>query len=75
MRFSEHEQITDFETLQALVKEIHKYGLEIFMNLNSRYYTDEVMPLIEQMFAEFEEIGVDGIICGNIGILEYLKKV
>jgi collagenase-like PrtC family protease len=31
------------------------------------------MPYIEKMVEEFEEIGVDGIICGNIGILEYLK--
>jgi hypothetical protein len=24
-RFSEHEQITDFETLQSITQEIHKY--------------------------------------------------
>ncbi|MFK7779704.1 MAG: U32 family peptidase [Candidatus Gracilibacteria bacterium] len=73
-RFAEHEQITDFETLKLVVQEVHKYDLEIFINLNARYYTDQTFPLIEKMVEEFEEIGIDGIICGNISILEYLKE-
>jgi len=36
-RFSEHEQITDFETLKLIVQEVHKYWLEIFVNLNAWY--------------------------------------
>lgn len=74
-RFSEHEQITDFETLKAIVNEVHKYDLEVFINLNAWYYTDETMPLIEKMIEEFQSIDIDGIICGNISILEYLKSI
>lgn len=74
-RFAEHEQITEFETLKTVVWEVHSYGIEIFWNLNFWYYTDETMPYIEQMVQEFQEVGLDGIICGNIGILEYLKKI
>ncbi|RKW20899.1 hypothetical protein D8B46_08590 [Candidatus Gracilibacteria bacterium] len=74
-RFAEHEQITDFETLKQIVLEVHKHGLELFINLNARYYTDEVFDLIKKMVSEFEEIGIDGIICGNISILEYLKEI
>jgi len=73
-RFAEHEQITDRETLEQVVKAVHSHGLEVFINLNAWYYTDETFPLIERMYEEFLEIGVDGIICGNIGILEYLKE-
>lgn len=73
-RFAEHEQITDFETLSQVVQEVHSYNLEIFWNLNFRYYTDETMPFIERMYEEFLQAGLDGIICGNIGILEFLKK-
>jgi collagenase-like PrtC family protease len=62
-RFSEHEQITDFETLKIIVSEVHKYDLEVFINLNAWYYTDETMPLIQQMVAEFQELNIDGIIC------------
>ena len=74
-RFSEHEQITDFETLKQIVLEVHKHGLELFINLNARYYTDEVFDLIKKMVSEFEEIWIDWIICGNISILEYLKEI
>ena len=74
-RFAEHEQITDIETLKAVVEEVHKYDLEVFINLNAWYYTDQTMPLIEKMVKEFIEIGVDWIICWNITILEYLKEL
>lgn len=74
-RFAEHEQITDLETLRLIVNEVHKHNLEIFINLNAWYYTDVTMPYIKQMVSEFIEVWVDGIICGNIGILEYLKSI
>ena len=74
-RFAEHEQITDFETLKQIVLEVHKHGLELFINLNARYYTDEVFELIKQMVEEFKEIWIDWIICWNIWILEYLKEI
>lgn len=74
-RFSEHEQITDLETLREIVKCVHKHWLEIFINLNAWYYTDVTFPYIQKMVSEFLEVGVDGIICGNITILEYLKEI
>jgi len=74
-RFAEHEQITDIDTLKLVINEVHKYDLEVFINLNAWYYTDETMPLIKQMVEEFIEIWVDGIICWNISILEYLKEI
>ncbi|QFR38773.1 hypothetical protein A9Q91_00880 [Candidatus Gracilibacteria bacterium 28_42_T64] len=73
-RFAEHEQITDIETLRLIVTEVHKHNLELFVNLNAWYYTDETFSLVQQMVSEFEELGMDGIICGNISILEYLKE-
>lgn len=74
-RFAEHEQITDRETLEEICKEVQAHGLELFVNLNAWYYTDETFPAIQKMVEEFQEIGVDGIICGNIEILEYLKEI
>ncbi|MBS9775079.1 U32 family peptidase [Candidatus Gracilibacteria bacterium] len=74
-RFAEHEQITDFETLKQIVEEVHKHGFELFINLNAWYYTDETFPLIQQMLEEFQTLDIDGIICGNVSILEYLKQI
>jgi len=74
-RFAEHEQITDIETLREIVEEVQWHWLELFVNLNAWYYTDETFPIIQKMVEEFIEIWVDGIICGNISILEYLKEI
>lgn len=74
-RFSEHEQITDLETLRQIVLEVHNHNFEIFINLNAWYYTQETFPLIQKMIAEFEEVWVDWIICWNISVLEYLKSI
>jgi hypothetical protein len=48
--------VTDFETLKAIVEEVHKHHIEIFINLNAWYYTEETMPLIERMVEEFKEV-------------------
>ena len=74
-RFAEHEQIGDLDTLKRVCTEVHKHGLELFGNLNAWYYTDETFDYIKRMLGEFEEVGLDGVICGNIGILEYLKEI
>ncbi|MDD3793765.1 MAG: U32 family peptidase [Candidatus Gracilibacteria bacterium] len=74
-RFAEHEQITSLETLKHVVDEVHSHNLEIFVNLNAWYYTDETFTYIKKMVDDFIEIGIDGIICGNIGIIEYLKSI
>lgn len=73
-RFAEHEQIADFDTLKAIVDDVHGYDLEIFWNANFRYYTDETFTLIERMIEDFQKAWVDWIICWNIWVLEYLKK-
>lgn len=74
-RFAEHEQITDFETLKTITEAVHSHGLEVFINMNARYYTDETWPFILRMLEEFSSINIDGIICGNISILEQLKDI
>jgi len=74
-RFAEHEQITDFETLQSIVEEVHNYDLEVFINLNAWYYTDITFEYIQKMVWEFIQIWVDWIICWNVWILEYLKEI
>ncbi len=73
-RFAEHEQITDFETLKQVVEAVHSHNLEVFININAWYYTDETFPLIKKMLWEFSTLNIDGIICGNIWILEHLKE-
>lgn len=74
-RFAEHEQVTDYETLESIIKEVHSHDLEIFWNLNAWYYTDETFPFIKKMLDELIELWIDWVICWNIWILEYLKNI
>lgn len=74
-RFSEHEQITDFETLKQITQEVHKYWFELFINLNAWYYTDITFEYIKKMVDEFIELWIDWIICWSVSILEYLKEI
>ncbi|HBA44876.1 TPA: hypothetical protein DEG21_05860 [Patescibacteria group bacterium] len=61
-RFSEHEQITDLETLVQISDEIHKYKnskgetLELFLNFNAWYYSDLTFPLIQAMLEETKDL-------------------
>lgn len=74
-RFAEHEQITSLEILKQVVDEVRTHNLEIFINLNAWYYTDETFPYIKKMVDDFIDLWIDWIICWNIWIIEYLKSI
>jgi len=74
-RFSEHEQITKKEDLEMVINTVHKYEKEIFWNLNAWYYTGITEKEIKQIIWEYIELGIDGFICWNIWIIEYLESI
>jgi len=74
-RFAEHEQITDFESLQEIVNEVHKYGKKIMGNINHWYYTDVVEKEIKQIIDDFIKVWIDGFIVSTFEILEYLDEI
>jgi hypothetical protein len=43
-------------TLKQIVEEVHSHNLEVFINLNAWYYTDETFPYIKKMVDDFIEI-------------------
>ncbi len=74
-RFAEHEQITDFESLQEIVSEVHKYWKRIMMNINHWYYTDVVWNELKQMIEDGMKAWVDGFIVSAFEVLEYLDEI
>ena len=74
-RFSEHEQITDFESLKEVVETVHKYWKKIMWNVNHRYYTDVVEKELKQMIDDFMQAGIDGFIVSSMWTLEYLEEI
>jgi len=74
-RFAEHEQITDFESLNETVEQVHKYWLKIMWNLNHWYYTDVVENQFKMIVDDFLKTDIDGFIVGSMWALEYLDNI
>ncbi len=65
-----HEQGNSMEDIKALVEYAHRYWAKVYIPLNCLLFTDEDINLAKQMINEFYEMGVDGLIVQDIGILE-----
>jgi len=74
-RFAEHEQVTDFESLQEVVATVHKYWKKVMWNINHRYYTDVCFEEVKQMIDDFIKADIDGFIVSSMWILEYLDSI
>ncbi len=80
-RFWENEQITSYETLEIVVKNIHnlkdKYNktCEVYMAVNGWYYNDLTFPLLKKIIQEWEDVGVDWLIVSSVEVLEYLADI
>ncbi|MBQ2644173.1 U32 family peptidase [bacterium] len=65
-----HEQANSMEDIKFLVDFAHKYWARVYIPLNCLLYTKEDINLAQQMIKEFYEMGIDGLIIQDIGILE-----
>lgn len=65
-----HEQANSMEDIKNLVEYAHRYWAKVYIPLNCLLYTEEDTKLALDMINEFYNIGVDGIIIQDIGILE-----
>ena len=74
-RFAEHEQITDFESLQEVIKEVQKHWKKIMGNINHRYYTDVVEEEFKHMIQDFLDAWINGFIVSSMWTLEYLDEI
>lgn len=65
-----HEQANAMEDIKKLVDYAHRYWVKIYIPLNCLLYNDEDIEIAKKMINEFYEMGVDGLIVQDIGILE-----
>lgn len=59
------------EDIKKLVEFAHQYWVNIYVALNGLIYSQEDIDATKKMINEFYEIGVDGIIIQDLGILEF----
>lgn len=65
-----HEQANAMDDIRELIEYAHRYWAKIYIPLNCLLYSDEDIKTAQNMINEFYEMGVDGLIIQDIGILE-----
>ena len=65
-----YEQANAIEDIKELVDYAHKYWAKVYIPLNCLLYNDDDIKKAKAMIDEFYEMGVDGLIIQDIGILE-----
>ena len=65
-----HEQGNTMDDIKELVEFAHRYWVKIYIPLNCLLYTKEDINIAKEMINTLYEMGVDGLIIQDIGILE-----
>lgn len=65
-----HEHGNSMQDIKELVEYAHKYWVNVYIPLNCLLFTDEDIENAKAMIQEFYEMGIDGLIIQDIGILE-----
>jgi putative protease len=67
--------LENYADLRRLVEDAHKFGLPVFITLNSPYYTADQMPMVMELAHKLsDEIGVDALIVSDINLLLRLSE-
>lgn len=67
-------QIATEDELRAVVDEVHARGKSFALTLNAPFYADEQRPLLFDYLDRMVEIGVDGLILADLGLLRDLRE-
>ena len=65
-----HEHGNSMQDIKELVEFAHKYWVNVYIPLNCLLFSDEDIANAKAMIQEFYEMGIDGLIIQDIGILE-----
>lgn len=65
-----YQQGNTIDDIRELVEYAHKYWVKIYIPINCLLFTDDDVNEIKEMINAFYEMGVDGLIIQDIGILE-----
>lgn len=63
-----------FASLEKTVDQVHSHGKEIFVAFNANYYVDKMYAYLFTYFKKLEDMGVDGLIVADLGLILALKK-
>jgi putative protease len=67
-------QIDNLKDFSSILDRVHAGNATFSLTLNAPFYTDAQMPTLLDYIAEVVEIGVDGLILADLGLLRQIRK-
>lgn len=67
-------QLQSFEELGQVIDRVHDAGKTFSLTLNAPFYTDQQMPLLLDYIDQVADLGVDGIILADLGLLRIVRE-
>jgi len=66
--------LANLKELKKLVESLHKKKKRVFLTLNTPHDSPEILKTIGENIEEIKSIGLDGIIVGNINLMDKLEN-
>ena len=66
--------ITDLFVLKEIIREAKSSNSKIYVTLNYLFYPEDAYKELDDVINEFSNLGVDGLIVTDIGIINFISK-
>ena len=73
-RYFESAQIKTFDDLKNIVAEVHSFGKKFYFTMNSTLYSPSQYDMIAELLLKLKDIGIDGIIAADIGLILLINE-
>jgi putative protease len=74
-RYFESAQIKTFDDLKVITDEVHRFKKKFYFTMNSTLYSPSQYDMIKGFLPKLKEIGADGIIAADIGLILLIKRI
>lgn len=66
--------VTSENELREIVRKTKKYGTNLFLVINAKYYPEYVYPALKKYLDEIVSIGITRVIVSDLGLVQYLLE-
>lgn len=73
-RNGKNANVTSINELRQIVQKTEKYGTNLFLVVNAKYYPDYVYPSLKKYLDEVVSIGITRVIVSDLGLVQYLLE-
>ena len=66
--------VTSESELREIIQKTKKYGTNLFLVINAKYYPEYVYPALKKYIDEVVSIGITRVIVSDLGLIQYLLE-